>query len=630
MVRGESPKVTTMMREDSDVESLADEPATKSGRGSTRRRLLVDTVAEVNSSGSVDVTSPTAIEERRRNAARVGQNMTSVLNGPAMSPTNRLMENVAANVTAAVGWFRRRSTTRGMGQALAGPPIPSVITPVAIEDFAEYRAEYAEPVRDFIALHAKCGGERGGVKGGAIGPEEAAEMLRKCREQVPAEFFEEGFKVDAPKTFSVEAGPEAAVLQEKLSGWLDAVEVALWQNITSQAGSFFGTLTDLSKLNEEVSETLRIIGELRQYMTSIQRLTTQRHLRVIRARRRQRNVLALRTLALHVQQVRATQPTVARLLEESDFGGALDLIDQTQSMLRTQLAGVHCLRTLGRQLEDYKELIGETMAAKFIQLAVSWEPAAASEAVAGHALLAPLARGLLGLKGGRLRSVLAQYRARTVEEVKLVAKTVVNETLGSMRDDGFEEVAPHPKTGGGGGSSSSTPAGGEAGGGSAASSSAAPGGARGERERANVEQLLALSGEQFVSFLGLVFEHLQMVVGRAHGVHTQLVAALDASSPVQSSPVQLVKPTQHESNGDGKKNGAGEGGVVVAAAKGGGGGGGGKGVAERASAALEQQRSAKLREESAEVVGAIADLAQRSVKQPVRAFALFCLPIRSV
>ena len=53
--------------------------------------------------------------------------------------------------------------------------------------------------------------------------------------------------------------------------------------------------------------------------------------------------------------------------------GALEVVSATKAIYEEQLQGVHCLRSAGQQLDEYRGLICDVMSNKFVSMCVAWE-----------------------------------------------------------------------------------------------------------------------------------------------------------------------------------------------------------------------------------------------------------------
>ncbi|CAG8531718.1 10008_t:CDS:10 [Diversispora eburnea] len=166
-------------------------------------------------------------------------------------------------------------------------------------------------------------------------------------ETVPSIFFESDFNLENPRTFDIvcentdiiEGNPNNlgvstnAILQEKLSHYLDTVEVHLIKEISLRSSSFFAALSNLQALHSETLECVSQINSLRQKLASIDNSQAKQGLEIVRLKRRYANMGKLYEGIKMVTEIRSTQPMIQTLLSQGDYFSALDLIDETNTIL---------------------------------------------------------------------------------------------------------------------------------------------------------------------------------------------------------------------------------------------------------------------------------------------------------
>ncbi|CAG8525797.1 486_t:CDS:10 [Paraglomus occultum] len=167
-------------------------------------------------------------------------------------------------------------------------------------------------------------------------------------ETVPSIFFDADFSLEDPRTFDAVcehadiiggnlASPGIspnAILQEKLSHYLDTVEVHLINEISRRSSSFFAALSNLQALHSETLDCISQINVLRQKLSRIDESQAKQGLEVVRLKRRRANVGRLHEGIRMVAQLRSTQPTIQDLLRQGDYFSALDLIDEANNFLQ--------------------------------------------------------------------------------------------------------------------------------------------------------------------------------------------------------------------------------------------------------------------------------------------------------
>ncbi|KAG7492841.1 hypothetical protein MATL_G00018960 [Megalops atlanticus] len=199
-------------------------------------------------------------------------------------------------------------------------------------------------------------------------------------EQVPKIFMKPDFALDDPATFnavlpwshfSVAGGKgsrdmaSSRLLQEKLSHYLDVVEVSIAHQISLRSEAFFHAMSSQHELQDRLRETARAVAVLRERTAAIERVMCEGPLRALRQALTRSNCIKLQNKLKLMAAVHQTQPTVQLLLSTSEFVGALELIATTQEVLQQELQGILSFRHLGSQLCEMEKLIDKMMIADF-------------------------------------------------------------------------------------------------------------------------------------------------------------------------------------------------------------------------------------------------------------------------
>lgn len=157
------------------------------------------------------------------------------------------------------------------------------------------------------------------------------------------------------------------LLQEKLSHYLDVIEVQIAHQISLKSAAFFDVISSHDAVMEQLSQTLITVTKLRAGIHHIEDLLVKGSLRVMRlACSRQNQVAVYQKLKL-MATVHQTHSTIQLLLTNSEFVGALDLIYTTREVLSLELRGIHCFRHLGSQLVELEKLIDTMMKSEFVR-----------------------------------------------------------------------------------------------------------------------------------------------------------------------------------------------------------------------------------------------------------------------
>ncbi|XP_022616350.1 vacuolar protein sorting-associated protein 54 isoform X1 [Seriola dumerili] len=205
-------------------------------------------------------------------------------------------------------------------------------------------------------------------------------------EQVPKIFLKPDFALEDPATFNAvlpwshfnSAGGKSSrdvasskLLQEKLSHYLDVVEVSIARQISLRSEAFFHAMSSQHELQDQLQETQRAVAVLRGRTADMDRIMCQGPLRALRTALARNNCVKLHNKLKLMAAVHQTQPTVQLLLSTSEFVGALELIATTKEVLQQELQGIHSFRHLGSQLCELEKLIDKMMVEDFSMYARS-------------------------------------------------------------------------------------------------------------------------------------------------------------------------------------------------------------------------------------------------------------------
>ncbi|OQE01270.1 hypothetical protein PENVUL_c043G07531 [Penicillium vulpinum] len=183
---------------------------------------------------------------------------------------------------------------------------------------------------------------------------------------IPPVYFEEDFHLENPRTFDViseksdvvrpprppskddkhangfvaepvQSGRKAlatnAILQEKLSWYMDTVEIHLISSISTASKSFFTALGSLRELHAEAADSVNRIQVLRRDLQKIDKEMALGGLKIVNLRRRRENV---RMLAAAVAQLRDVVESVSRcegLVEQGDIEEAADGLEEVEKLM---------------------------------------------------------------------------------------------------------------------------------------------------------------------------------------------------------------------------------------------------------------------------------------------------------
>ncbi|KAK2853216.1 hypothetical protein FQN49_005291 [Arthroderma sp. PD_2] len=181
---------------------------------------------------------------------------------------------------------------------------------------------------------------------------------------IPNVYFDENFKLENPRTFDIvsersevisspkssgrpgsvdELGSDRrpsrkalatnAILQEKLSWYLDTVEIHLLSSISTASTSFFSALGSLRDLHTEAATSVNNIKVLREDLAKLDVDMAQGGLKVVKLRRRRENVRRLADAVCQLQEVVSSVSKCERLIESGDLEEAIDELDDVERLL---------------------------------------------------------------------------------------------------------------------------------------------------------------------------------------------------------------------------------------------------------------------------------------------------------
>ena len=187
---------------------------------------------------------------------------------------------------------------------------------------------------------------------------------------VPTVYFEDDFHLENPRTFDIvserseivrpppgangavttpgQSGRKVlatnAILQEKLSWYMDTVEVHLISSISTASTSFFAALGSLRDLHLEAAASVAKIKALREDLASLDRNMAVGGLKVVSMRRRRENV---RKLGDAIHQLKDVVDAIAQCEEQVEKG---DVEEALQGLVDVEhlIAGERDMRLVTR------------------------------------------------------------------------------------------------------------------------------------------------------------------------------------------------------------------------------------------------------------------------------------------
>lgn len=174
---------------------------------------------------------------------------------------------------------------------------------------------------------------------------------------MPNVYFEQDFRLENPRTFDIvserseivrsQLGTDEslsastatgrktlatnAILQEKLSWYMDTVEVHLISSISAASTSFFAALGSLRELHLEASDSVAKIQALRKDLAKLDKDMAMGGLKVVAMRKRREN---MRRLGDAVRQLDRVVQAMVRCEEKIDRGDIEDALQELADVER--------------------------------------------------------------------------------------------------------------------------------------------------------------------------------------------------------------------------------------------------------------------------------------------------------
>ncbi|KAF8460633.1 Vps54-like protein-domain-containing protein [Kalaharituber pfeilii] len=232
---------------------------------------------------------------------------------------------------------------------------------------------------------------------------------------VPSVYFDENFRLENPRTFDVvseksevirssnddsassstssgvsggaaggtrKALATNAILQEKLSWYMDTVEVHLISSISHASSSFFAALGDLRELHSEAAASVDKIQRLRSELTELDKEQAIKGLEIVRLRKRRNNVAKLEAAVKQMKKLLDTVKSVGVDLEKGNIQAALDGVDSAENILigkppvrqtpsgenasSIDLTKVKALETVKTEIAHLRHRVGKVFEARFV------------------------------------------------------------------------------------------------------------------------------------------------------------------------------------------------------------------------------------------------------------------------
>ncbi len=179
---------------------------------------------------------------------------------------------------------------------------------------------------------------------------------------IPTVYFDEDFHLENPRTFDIvserseviksaegkskgdnsaprKALATNAILQEKLSWYMDTIEVHLINSISTASTTFFTALGSLKELHSEAADSVDRIKTLRNELEALDEEVATSGLEAVQKRRRQQNLQELSDAVEQLRQVAEGLAACESLVDEGEVDKALNSIDTLEKLISGECDG---------------------------------------------------------------------------------------------------------------------------------------------------------------------------------------------------------------------------------------------------------------------------------------------------
>ncbi|KAJ6894758.1 vacuolar protein sorting-associated protein 54 [Populus alba x Populus x berolinensis] len=303
------------------------------------------------------------------------QNLSSILNNPHSFKST--------DPSAWLGWWSSSAT---LAPPDFSPILPKQPQPdISRSDFLPYLSAVSDTYSRFedIKNHTKNNDLDQESKSDLADAESNSDLaavgqgeaLVACLREVPALYFKEDFALEDGPTFHAACPFSNAaanlMLQEKLSQYLDVVELHLVKEISLRSNSFFEAQGQLEDLNGKIVEGCERIRELKETIRVLDKdlVESAREIHDLNVSRG--DLVSLQNKLRLILYVNQALSTLKLLVASADCAGALDVTDDLQQFLDgDELTGLHCFRHLRDHVAAAIESINSILSAEFMRASI--------------------------------------------------------------------------------------------------------------------------------------------------------------------------------------------------------------------------------------------------------------------
>ncbi|RDW28357.1 Vps54-like protein-domain-containing protein [Yarrowia lipolytica] len=204
--------------------------------------------------------------------------------------------------------------------------LPSIAR-VSQQKYNEYLQEVQQEYRQYCQLK----------RGGSDVPGDVNSSL----DSVPQAFFEPDFRLDNQRIFDTVTEHKTDVttyniLQEKLSYYIDTVEVNLIEEISKSSDSFFMAIDELKQIHSDTESAVEVVRDLRTQMQTLDQINVERGLQMVQLQQQYAQVEELENGVTQLQEIVRLFQEAERLSEEqpqTNLLPCLELVDSTDALI---------------------------------------------------------------------------------------------------------------------------------------------------------------------------------------------------------------------------------------------------------------------------------------------------------
>jgi vacuolar protein sorting-associated protein 54 len=169
---------------------------------------------------------------------------------------------------------------------------------------------------------------------------------------IPSVYSDEDFHLENPRTFDVvsehaelvsdpRAAPSGrkslatnAILQEKLSWYMDTVEVHLISSISTASKSFFSALGSLRELHAEAEDSIERIQKLRKDLAKLDKEMAIDGLKVVNLKQRRQNIRKLAESIMQLEDIVSAVTKCEDMVNRGEVDTVFDNLDNVERLIR--------------------------------------------------------------------------------------------------------------------------------------------------------------------------------------------------------------------------------------------------------------------------------------------------------